>query len=99
MEKLHTPPVPLKVTLAKAFDPVRVPVIVFPVFVALKVTPFPPAVKIDPVSASQFPATVILPPEVRVPLSSIWTEPSVVEEALPWTVTAPPGANVSPVQM
>src|SRR5215831_3386188 len=38
LEKLHPPPLPLKVTLLNAFVPVRLPEIVLPVVVLLKVT-------------------------------------------------------------
>ena len=56
-EKLHAPPLPLKVNLLNLLAPVNVPAIVFPVAVELKVTVAVPALKVP--LLLQLPPTVI----------------------------------------
>ena len=72
LEKVHPPPLPLKVVEAKSLWAIsRAPAMVLPVVVALKVTPLESVVNVAPVSIAQLPASVMRPACVSVALSSM----------------------------
>ena len=75
---------PLKVVEAKlAFVVGTLMVLVLEVEVEVKSAPADDPLKIPPVSTVKFPATLKVEEIVVEALSSMWKEPSVVEEALP----------------